>query len=228
MSGDEFGDDFGDEAPRAAPRLPKKKKRVEAPPSGKGPAGKAPVGKAKSPAGEAAKKPSQIVAGIVLGLFMAAILGVAIFMAVRQERGKGDTEQAFISQIDQLLQPPKDGASPPGKPGKLAEIDVDQRALYVHHHGLPNDIRAANPDEADYIVQVKETRETVSTYTDGSKGIKVTVDLTVIDKPTWTVLGRKTLVGDDPPLVAVGGGDVVEAPEREEVTAYYRSLMGSE
>jgi hypothetical protein len=76
---------------------------------------------------------------------------------------------------------------------------------------------------------VHETRETVAEYTDGSKGIKVTLELIVIDKPTWTALGRKNFVGDDPPLVSFGSkSDVVEKPEREEIIAWYRGLAGME
>jgi hypothetical protein len=42
-------------------------------------------------------------------------------------------------------------------------------------------------------------------------------------------LDRKTFVGEDPPLVAFGSsGDVVKQPERDEVKAYYKSLVGME
>jgi hypothetical protein len=223
MSDDEFADDFGDEAPRSAPRPGKKKKKIQATKSGKTTTGKAP----DKPAGPSTKE--KVMVGILAGVFLLTVIPFAIFMAVRQERGQDVTEQAFLAEIDQLLQPPKDGAPPPGKPGKFAEIDVDKRELYVLHHGLGDDMRATSPAEADYIVQVKEIRETVSEYTDGSKGIKVTLELTVIDKPTWTVLDRKTFVGDDPPLVTVGSsGDVVKRPERDEVKAYYKGLVGIE
>jgi hypothetical protein len=215
-------DDFADEAARSAPRLPKKKKKGQASKSGKSAASKA-----QDQPAEGEKKPSQVLAAVVLCLVMVPVIGFAIFMAVRQERMQDDSESAFVAEIDQLLQPPKEGTPPPGKPGKFAEIDVDKRALYDFHHSLWDDMRAATPAEADYIVQVHEVRETVTKYTDGNDGIKVTLELTVIDKPTWTVLGRKTFVGDDPPLVAFGSsGDVVKRPDREEVIAYYRGLAG--
>ncbi len=59
----------------------------------------------------------------------------------------------------------------------------------------------------------------MSKYTDGSEGIKVTLELTVIDKPTWTAMGRKTFVGKDPPLVSLGSkSDVIGTPpDRQEV-----------
>ncbi len=223
MTHHESEDDFADEAPRSAPRLPKKKQKGQASKSGKPASGKA----QKNQAPVAAKGPSQVVAAVVLALVMVPVIGFAIFMAVRQERMQDDSEAAFTAEIDQLLQPAREGAAPPGKPGKFAEIDVDKRALYDFHHSLWDDMRAASPTEADYIVQVHEIRETVTKYTDGNDGIKVTLELTVIDKPTWTVVGRKTFVGDDPPLVAFGSsGDVIERPEREEVIAYYRGLAG--
>ncbi len=223
MSDDDFGDEFGDAAPRSAPRPGKKKKKGQASKSGKAPSGKAP----DKPAGPSQKEKVQLY--ILVGVFLLTVIPFAIFMAIRQGRMEDAEQAAFAAEIDQLLQPPKDGAPPPGKPGKFAEVDVGKRELYVYHGNLGDDMRAVTPAEADYIVQVKETRETVAEYTDGSKGIKVTLELTVIDKPTWTVLGRKTLVGDDPPLVAVGpSGDVVEMPDRDEVKAYYKSLVGME
>jgi hypothetical protein len=223
MSDDEFADDFGSEAPRSAPRPGKKKKKGQASKSGKTPSGKA----SDKPAGPSQKEKVQLY--ILVGVFLLAVIPFAIFMAIRQGRMEDAEKAAFAAEIDQLLQPPKDGAAPPGKPGKFAEVDVNKRELYVYHGNLGVDMRAVTPAEADYIVQVNETRETVAEYTDGSKGIKVTLELTVIDKPTWTVLDRKTFVGDDPPLVAFGSsGDVVKQPERDEVKAYYKSLVGME
>jgi hypothetical protein len=223
MSDDEFGDDFGDEAPRSAPRPGKKKKKSQASKSGKAPTGKAP----DKPAGPSTKE--KVMVGVLGGVFLLTVIPFAIFMAIRQGRGQEATEKAFLAEIDQLLQPPKDGTVPPGKPGLFAEIDVDKRELHSSHHSLWEDMRAATPAEADYIVQVHETRETVAEYTDGSKGIRVTLELIVIDKPTWTALGRKNFVGDDPPLVSFGSkSDVVEKPEREEIIAWYRGLVGME
>lgn len=223
MSDDDFGDDFDDEAPRAAPKLPKKKKKV---PSSK--SGKSAAAKSKSQVADGEKKPSQTVAVVSLVLIMVPVIGFAIFMAVRQTRMQKGSDAAFAAEIDQLLQPPKEGAPPPGKPGLFAEIDVTERALSGYHHSLWDDMRAASPAEADYIVHVHEIRDKVAKYTDGNDGIKLTLELTVIDKPTWTVMGRKTFVGEDPPLVSFGSnGDVVGTPpDRQEVIAFYRGLVG--
>ena len=178
MSDEKFGDDFGDAAPRSAARPGKKKKKGQPSKSGK-----APTARSKSQPEEGGKKPSQLVAAIVLILFMVPVIGFAIFMAVRQTRMQKASESAFAAEIDQLLQPPKDGVAPPGKPGKFAEVDVVKRELYVYHGNLGDDMRATSPAEADYIVQVNETRETVAEYTDGSKGIKVTLEVHVDDVP---------------------------------------------
>jgi hypothetical protein len=223
LAQDEFGDDDRDEAPRSVPRPPKRKQKNKSSNSGKPPPGEG----GRQPE-QPAKAPSPVVVYGLLAVIMVPVLGFAIFMAVRQGRMQKGQDAAFAAEIDQLLRAPKEGAPPPGKPGRFAEIDVDERALTGSHHSLWEDMRAATPAEADYIVHVHTIRETVSTYTDGSKGIKVTLELTVIDKPTWTVMGRKTFVGSDPSLVALGShSDVIGTPpDRQEVIAYYRGLVG--
>ena len=191
----------------------------------------------KSPDNEAEEKPaaansaSSWVAGLVLVLFFIPVLGFAIFMAVRQEKGEASEQQAFAARMDSLLQAPKDGVPPAAKPGRLAVVDVGQRALHHTHKALWNDRRANSPDQADYIVQLKEVRDQVATYTSGSKGIKVTYHITLLDKPTWTILGQKTFLGSDPPLVTVGSkgpdSDVTGAPPAtDELNAYYHGLIG--
>jgi hypothetical protein len=232
-------DDMAEESSAAAPRMPPRKKKnapttssgkPAKPSSGKPASGKSASRKPEESAAPPAKKVPQWVGGVLLALMFIPILAFAIFMAVRQERHEAGEEAAFAAEIDQLLQAPKEGTPPPGEPGLFAEIDVDERKLHVLHSTLWNDMRASTPAEANYIVQVDTTRDEVTTYTGGSKGIKLTINVTVIDKPSWTVMGRKTFVGEDPPLVAVDRGpdsDVVGTPpDRQEVIAYYRGLAG--
>ena len=231
-------DDLDDDSLPSAPRMPPRKKtsgsssKAGKPASGKSASGKAPSRKTETSGAAPAKGPSQVVTAIVLVLFFIPILGFAIFMAVRQGKQESGEEAAFAAEIEQLLRPPQQGAAPPGESGLFGEIDLDERRLHDLHKTLWNDMRASTPAEADYIVQVHTIREEVATYTSGSKGIKLTLEVTVIDKPTWTVMGRKTFVGEDPPLVAVDHGadsDVVGTPpDRQEVIAYYRSLAGME
>jgi hypothetical protein len=226
-------DDLDDESLPSAPRMPPRKKKKGLPSGSARPAAKKlPSSKPEKSEAPPRKGPSQVVTAIVLVLFFVPILGFAIFMAVRQEKHEAAEDAAFAAEIDELLRPPLDGTPPPAAPGLFGELDVDERRLHDLHSTLWDDMRASSPAEADYIVHVHTIRDQVATYTSGSKGIKLTLELTVIHKPTWTVMGRKTLVGEDPPLVAADHGpdsDVVGTPpDRQEVIAYYRSLAGME
>jgi hypothetical protein len=227
MGEPEMEDDFGDEFPAATPRARKRKKTKESssesdkssakPSSGK--KGEKPKEPAKSP-------PPAVVYGFVACVFI-PILAFAIFMAVRQRKNQQGTADAFAAQIDPLLRAPQEGPPPPGKPGRFAELSIDDRALSPYHHSLWEDMRAATPAEADYIVQVHEIRTPLFKYTNGNQAIRVTQEVTVIDKATWKLMGRKTFVGKDPPGVSVGSnGDVLGTPDRQEVIGYYRSLAG--
>jgi hypothetical protein len=235
MSEDEQVDESLPSAPRMPPRKPRKggpASQSGKPKSSKPQSARSPSNKSDSSVAPPTKGPSQVVAGILIALFFIPVLGFAIFMAVRQEKGEAGEEAAFAAEIDQLLRPAQEGTPPPGEPGLFGEIDVDERRLHDLHKTLWNDMRASTPADADYIVQVHTIRDEVATYLGGSKGIKLTLEVTVIDKPTWTVMGRKTFVGEDPPLVAVDRGpdsDVVGTPpDRQEVIAYYRSLASME
>ena len=221
MTDDEFGDDVGDELPQFAPRLPQRKKKGQS---------SKPAGKGGGQPEQAAQAPPPVVGYGLGALFMVPLLGIAIFMAVRQRGLQEGEERAFAAEIDQLLKPPKEGTSPAGKPGRFAEIDVDERALCHSHWTLWKDMRAATPAEADYIVHVHTIRDKVGEYTDATNAIKLTLELTVIDKPTWTVVGRKTFVGSEPPLIVSGSDgstdNTGDPPDRQEVIAYYRGLAG--
>jgi hypothetical protein len=196
-------------------------------------AGKHAKAQTEKPSVEPAKpanSPSQWVVGLLFGLFMVPVLGFAIFMAVRQEKGEEAERQVFAAEMDQLTLPPKDGSPPAAKPGNFAVVNVDQRELHFTHKHLWNDRRARSPGDAAYIVQLREVRDQVATYLGGAKGIKVTYHITVLDKPTWTVVGQKTFVGSEPPIVTVGhkgpDSDVIGTPpSTDELNEFYHSLV---
>jgi hypothetical protein len=222
-------DELDDDLAQPAPRRPKRKKKRPSSKSGeRGSAGKK-SRKRKGQKAESSKDMSQAQIYTLVACIVIPLLGIATFMAIRQHQNEAAEEAAFAAVMDELLKPPGEGTPPEGKPGRFAEIDVDKRAQYSPigiQSALEPDMRARTPDEADYIVHVHEIRETVSEYTDGTKGIKLTLEVTVIDKDTWTVMGRKTFVGEDPPTLAFGDDDVVGELDRDEVKAFYRSLAG--
>ncbi len=146
MAQDEFGDDFGDEAPGH--------QTGEAQKGSHSHAGKPPSGKSGHQSKQPAKQPSPVVVWVA-ACFMVPLLGFAIFMAVRQEGKPEGQEAAFAAEIDQLLRAHQRRTPPPGKPGRFAEIDVDQKALCSSHHTLWEDM--ATPAEADYICKCTQS-----------------------------------------------------------------------
>jgi hypothetical protein len=220
-----MADDDEDLAEFPAPKRRSKPKAASQP-------AKVPPQKPGVPPANAAKAPPAWLVYLLFGVVMVPVLGFAIFMAVRQEKNEETERQAFAAEMDQLTLPPKEGSPPPLKPGKFAVINVGQRALHGTHQRLWEDQRARSPAEADYIVQLREERDQVATYSSGSKGIKVPYHLVVLDKPTWTVVGEKTFVGSDPPLVTVGhkgpDSDVVGTPPSPDaLNDYYHELIGT-
>jgi len=163
----------------------------------------------------------------------APLIGVAVFMAVRQSHNRSAEQEAFAVEMDKLVAPPAAG---PVKavPGKVAIIDVDKRELHYLHDrngGEGADMQAATPREAATIVQVRVTNKEVCEYLNGRKGVKQTFHLTVIDKATWTKIDERSFEGGDPPDVIPlqGGGtkEPVTGPlPAKEIYVYLRGLCG--
>jgi hypothetical protein len=208
-----------DERPR--PKKPKSAKRRDAaegpPPTGQ-----------PSPAER--KKPSPLVFLAVV----APLVGVAVFMAVRQARNRSAEQESFAAEMDKLVAP---AAAGPVKatPGKVAIIDVDKRALHYLHErngGDGADMQAATPREAVTVVQVRVTNKEVREYLNGRKGVKQTFHLTVIDKATWAKIDERSFEGGDPQeSIRLRGGGGTNEPvtgplPAKEIYSYLRGLCG--
>ena len=162
------------------------------------------------------------------------LIGLAVFMAVRQARNRSAEQSAFASEMDKLLAPP--GVGPVNAtPGKVAIIDVDKRALHHLHDrndGEGADKQAATPAETAIVVQLRVTNREVLEYLNGRKGVKQTFHLTVIDKATWTKIDERSFEGGDPPdsisLRRSGGTNepVTGSVPAKEIYAYLRTLGG--
>jgi hypothetical protein len=167
-------------------------------------------------------------------LILVPLIGLAIFMGVRQSRQRSAEQGSFAAEMDKLVAPPAPGPVQ-ATPGKVAIIDVDKRELHYLHDrsgGPDSEYQAATPQEAAIIVQVRVTDQVVREYLNGRKGVKQTFHLTVIDKATWTKVGERSFEGGDPPesIRLKGGGgtnEPVTGPlPSKEIYAYLRELGG--
>jgi hypothetical protein len=206
---------------RARPKKPKAVRQRDA-------AGDPPAGLQPSPAGK--KKPSPLLFLAVL----APLIGVAVFMAVRQSSNRSAERDAFAAQMDKLVAPPAPGPAK-ATPGKVAIIDVDKRELHYLHEsygGSWADMQAATPAEAATIVHLRVTDKEVREYLNGRKGVKQTFHLTVIDKASWTKIDERSFEGGDPPeSIRLKGGGGTKEPvtgplPSKEIYAYLRGLCG--
>jgi hypothetical protein len=165
-------------------------------------------------------------------LILVPLIGVAIFMGVRQSRNRSAEQGVFAAEMDKLVAAPAPGPVKP-TPGKVAIIDVDKRELHYLHdrNGGPSaEYQAATPEEAAIIVQVRVTDRVVREYVNGRKGVKQTFHLTVVDRATWTKVAERSFEGGDPPetIRLKGGGGTNEPvtgplPSRE-IYEYLREL----
>ncbi len=187
-----------------------------------------PPARKPTPAGK--KKPSPLWFLAVV----APLIGVAVFMAVRQSHSRSSEREAFAAEMDKLVAPAAPGPVK-ATPGKVAVIDVDKRELHYLHDsngGAWADMQAATPREAVTIVQVRVTDKEVREYLNGRKGVKQTFHLTVIDKATWTKIDERSFEGGDPPeSIRLRGGGGTKEPvigplPSKEIYAYLRGLCG--
>jgi hypothetical protein len=162
------------------------------------------------------------------------LIGVAVFMAIRQSHNRAGEREAFAAEMDKLVAPPAAGPVK-ATPGKVAIIDVAGKELHYLHEsdgGAWADMQAATPRETATVVHVRVTSKEVRQYLNGRKGVKQTFHLTVIDKATWAKIDERSFEGGDPPesIQLKGGGgtnEPVAGPlPAKEIYAYLRGLCG--
>jgi hypothetical protein len=206
-----------DDRPRPKKKASKRRNSVDDP-------------RAREPTPAGKKKPSPL----LLLAVVAPLIGVAVFMAVRQSHQRSAEREAFAAEMDKLVSPPAAGPAK-ATPGKVAIVDVDKRELHYLHdrNGGPEAaMQAATPAEAVTVVQVRVTDKVVCEYLGGRKGVKQTFHLTVIDKATWSKIDERSFEGGDPPesirLKESGGTkEPVTGPlPAKEIYAYLRGLCG--
>lgn len=166
-----------------------------------------------------------------LAVVLVPLLGVAIFMAVRQTRDWSDLLAAHRPQVEAYLAPGKPAA--PGMPRpkvqRVVAVDVDQRALDEKMlFSLPESLRAETPEDVTLILQNRYTTQEHGRFEGGGRALQLTVAVTVVDRATGAILGSGTFTGPPPPKSVSRAhfkSDVDGGLPTEEVVAFLKGLQ---
>jgi hypothetical protein len=194
----------GGGAPRPKPPRPPERSRRPRPARQDRDAGKG----AGSPSGGAPfpwlkPQPMTVKNWIALAAILVPLLGFAAGMAIWQNQHRAWEQTVFGAAMDDYLAPTV--TAPPGTPppafGKAVMVDTAERKLHYFQESLPDDLRAATPAEVTTVVQLRFTDQEVGWYVGGGRALKVTCNVTVVDRASHVVLGTASFTGADPPLV---------------------------
>jgi hypothetical protein len=146
-------------------------------------------------------QPMTVKQWIVLAAVAVPVLAFIVAMAVWQNQHRAWEQTAFGAAMDDYLAPAV--TAPPSAPrpafGKAVMVDANQRKLDYFQESLPDDLRAATPAEVATVVQLRYTDQEVGRYVGGGRALKVTLNVTVVDRASHVVLGTASFTGADPP-----------------------------
>jgi hypothetical protein len=138
---------------------------------------------------------------VSLAVVVVPLISFAAGMAIWQNQHQAWEQKAFGAVMDDFLAATAPAAAGAPRPafGKAVMVDVNQRKLDYMQESLPDDMRAATPEEVTTVVQLRYTEQTVGEYTGGGRALKVTCNVTVVDRASRVVLGTASFTGEDPP-----------------------------
>jgi hypothetical protein len=166
---------------------------------------------------------------LIVTVGLAALIGFAAFMAVRQETQRSAEIGGLQAVVDAFLFAPVEqapGAAVP-RAGKVVLVDVGKRAIDDLHVALPEDVRAQTPDEVTTVAQLRYTRQEVGHFEGGARAIQLKATLTVIDRKTQTVIATRSFTWGKPPTRIPRTGateDIVGTAPWKEITAFLKGL----
>jgi hypothetical protein len=170
-----------------------------------------------------------LLGGLIVTAFVAALFGVAIFMAVRQTDQANAERTAFRAVIGEYLFSPVPAAPGAARPrvGRVVLVDVERRKFDDLHLSLPEDLRALTPAEVTTVGQIRYTREEVGRYQMGQRAIQLSCTMMVVDLPSRTVIGERSFVWGKPPShipKTSSKDDVSGSAPWKEITAFLTEL----
>lgn len=108
--------------------------------------------------------------------------------------------------------------------GKILPVNKSTKAIDLLYFELPNDLRAASPEEVETILWVECEGKVVNTYTDGAEARRIDCVLTIINKASNTMIVQTTFRGEPPPGSKSGSGDRSGSRPTEDMVKYITTL----
>ena len=160
-----------------------------------------------------------VVLVIIIALIAGGVYGVR---SCRQ----GSQTKPFLSHMSEYTFFPtlKESSSSTGITGKAITIDKIKNEIDDTFFDLPTELKASTPEEVGTVVWVSCNEHIAGTYVSGSKAYVQTCDVTVIEKSTASIVGKRTLSGDQPPQTKSYSGDWHGSKPKSEIVDYIKSL----
>jgi hypothetical protein len=156
---------------------------------------------------------------IVIALIAGGVYGV------RSCRQSSRTKP-FLSHMSEYTFFPnlKESSSATGITGKAITIDKIKNEIDDTFFDLPTELQASKPEEVGTVVWVSCNEHIAGTYTSGSKAWVQSCDVTVIDKSTASVVGKRIFSSGGPPQTKSYSGDWHGSKPKSEIVDYIKSL----
>jgi hypothetical protein len=145
---------------------------------------------------------------IFWGVVILIGIGVASFFGIRYMI-RSNTVAPFNKQINNYLSggvPPAGGN--PNDPnqrqkvkGKILPVDVEKKEVDWVYFDLPDEVRPAKPEDIGAVALLRWGKNLVGNYNNNpsNPAYQQTVQVTVVDQNTKTILGQTSFAGSMPP-----------------------------
>jgi hypothetical protein len=133
----------------------------------------------------------------------------------------------FVEGYWMKARPLKEHKGEPYVRGKLIILDrkLDRHLLHPVYWKIPEELRAATPEDVGTIVRIDTRYEIVGRYSRGTTAQVVFYDVKVIDKEKGQVVGEKTFRGGEPSTrITRFWGQTIGDPPVAETAAYLAEL----
>lgn len=108
--------------------------------------------------------------------------------------------------------------------GKIITVNKENNRIDNIYFDLPEELRAAKPEDVGTIIWLKWGENKVGSYTDGEDAIVNNCHVTIIDKSISAIVDERNFRGSDPPKVKHGSGSDSGSMPTKEIVNYLQSL----
>ena len=160
-----------------------------------------------------------IVVVIIIALIAGGVYGI-------RSCSQNAETKPFASHLSEYTFFPalKDSSSSTTIRGKVITIDKTKTEIDDTFFDLPTELKATKPEEVGTVVWVSCSEYVAGTYVSGSKAYVQTCEVTVIDKSSASIIGKRSLTGSQPPQTKTYSGDWHGSKPKSEIVDYIKSL----